>query len=85
MTTSENKSPRISFDEDDKRPYVVAYVQKPDFHVGDKVFLVKPDRSHEGPYLISSVPSAGKCTLCLEDGGAVKNGELIDMDTVKAA
>ncbi|KAF7502935.1 hypothetical protein GJ744_004811 [Endocarpon pusillum] len=86
MSVSEKSpSPRISFDEDDKRPYVASYVQKPIFHVGDKVYLLISGGSREGPYTIASVPATGKCTLSLDNGQAVKNGAEIDMDHVESA
>ncbi|KAK2009604.1 hypothetical protein LZ32DRAFT_639915 [Colletotrichum eremochloae] len=77
MATSEPPSPRISIDEDDRRPYVTSYAQKPKFHVGDKVYLVL-NGSREGPYLVASIGSVGKCTLSRENGEAVRNGEEID-------
>ncbi|KAE8442779.1 hypothetical protein EG329_002867 [Mollisiaceae sp. DMI_Dod_QoI] len=83
MAASETQSPRISFDEDDKRPYVKSYAQKPEFYVGDKVYLLNGE-SREGPYVIASVTS-GKYTLSLENGKAVKNGEEIDIDYLEAA
>jgi hypothetical protein len=49
------------------------------------VYLLSPGGSREGPYVIASVPSAGKCTLSLESGNTVKNGEEIDMKHVEAA
>ncbi|KAH6696607.1 hypothetical protein DL95DRAFT_396645 [Leptodontidium sp. 2 PMI_412] len=67
-----------------KRPYVVTYLQKPDFHVGDKVYLLNSSGSRTGPYVIASIPSAGKCTLSLEDGTAVENSKEIDVDYVEA-
>ncbi|KAI1104101.1 hypothetical protein F4804DRAFT_206554 [Jackrogersella minutella] len=68
-----------------RRPYVVSYVKKPDLNVGDKVYLLDTDGSRKGPYLIASLPSTGKCTLSLENGDAVKNGEEIDANDVEAA
>ena len=59
--------------------------QRPEFHVGDKVYLLNSNESREGPYVIASLPSAEKCTLSLENGEAVKNGEEIDINDVKAA
>ena len=58
-------------------------LQKPKFKVGQRVYLQKSG-SREGPYLIATVAS-GKCTLCLEDGELVKNGQEIDMDYLEAA
>ncbi|KAK7946895.1 uncharacterized protein PG986_011216, partial [Apiospora aurea] len=77
-------SPRVSLDEDDKRPYVSTYTHKPRFCVGDKVYLVITG-SREGPYLIASVLSTGNFTLCLENGKSVRNGEEIDAGYVESA
>ncbi|KAN0083816.1 hypothetical protein V8E54_002904 [Elaphomyces granulatus] len=82
MAPSE-RSPRISFDEEGERPYVVAYAQKPKFIVGQKVYLHN-DGTREGPYIVATITS-GKCMLCLGDGKPVKNGEEIDLDYVEAA
>ncbi|KAG4426846.1 hypothetical protein IFR04_000277 [Cadophora malorum] len=79
MATSE----RISFDEDDQRPYVSTYANKPDFHVGDKVYLLSGG-ARGGPYVIASVNSR-KYTLSLENGEAVRNGEEIEVDYLEAA
>ena len=57
--------------------------QTPKFHVGDKVNLLKGDGSHDGPYLISSITSAEKCTLSLENGEAVGGGEEFDVQKLK--
>jgi hypothetical protein len=47
--------------------------------------LLNHDESCEGPYVIASVPSAGRCTLSLGNGKVVKNGEEIDVDYMEAA
>ncbi|KAK1992550.1 hypothetical protein LX36DRAFT_644606 [Colletotrichum falcatum] len=77
-------SPRISIDEDDRRPYVTSYAAKPKFHVGDKVYLVV-NGSREGLYLVASIGSIGKCTLSRENGEAVRSGDEIDVSYVEAA
>jgi hypothetical protein len=59
-------------------------LQKPRFHVGDKVYLLRSDGTREGPYVITSISSIGRCTLGLENGLAVKNGEEIEIDYVEA-
>ncbi|KAM6514010.1 hypothetical protein FALCPG4_015193 [Fusarium falciforme] len=85
MTTSGGPSPRISFSEDDQRTYVQAYVQKPKFHVGDKVYLLNCGEARKGPYVIAAVPSVTKYVLNFENGEAVRNGEEIDIDYLEAA
>lgn len=64
-------------------PHFLTACQKPKFHVGDKVYLMASG-SREGPYIVGSIPSAGKCTLCLEDGRAVKDNNEIDATYVEA-
>lgn len=53
-------------------------------HVGDKVRLRNPDGSLSGPYLIATLPAPGKCTLSLENGEPLGNGE-IDISVIEAA
>lgn len=60
-------------------------MQKPKFRVADKVYLLKSDGSAEGPYLVGSVVSSGKCTLSDLDGQSAKKGEEIDMARLQAA
>lgn len=64
--------------------FLLSISQKPIFKVGDKVYL-STSGGREGPYVIASVPSTGRCTLCSEDGVAAKNGAVIDMGDVEAA
>lgn len=49
------------------------------------MYLLDSSGSRAGPYVVASIPSAGKCTLSFEDGNAVRNDEEIDMDYVEAA
>jgi len=49
------------------------------------VYLLNSGGSREGPYVIASVPSAGRYTLSVENGEAVKNGEEIKTDCLEAA
>ncbi|KAI8629557.1 hypothetical protein F5Y19DRAFT_475544 [Xylariaceae sp. FL1651] len=80
-----NDNQNIDFTNADKRPYIKTYVTSPTFIVGDKVYLLDTDGSRKGPYLVASLPSAGKCTLSLENGSIVKNGAEIDTADVEAA
>jgi hypothetical protein len=59
--------------------------KKPTFHVGDKVYMVNSRGFREGPYLIASLPSTGKCTLSHEDGSVVRNGDEIAVDCIEVA
>ncbi|OIW28187.1 hypothetical protein CONLIGDRAFT_706238, partial [Coniochaeta ligniaria NRRL 30616] len=68
-----------------KRPGIVTYIERPVFHVGDKVYLLTSSGSREGPYVVASLPSAGACTLSHEDGKAVEGGKEIGIDCVERA
>jgi hypothetical protein len=57
--------------------------QKPKFKVGKRVYLHN-NGSREGPYLVATA-TLTKCTLCLEDGEPVRDGEEIDWEYVEAA
>ncbi|KAI6081064.1 hypothetical protein F4821DRAFT_250126 [Hypoxylon rubiginosum] len=79
-----NESPTVSFDEDDKRPCVDRYVKRPQFRVGDKVFVINTSGSREGPYFVASV-SGGKFKLSGEDGQSAKNGDEFSLDSLEEA
>jgi hypothetical protein len=49
------------------------------------VFLLDTNGVRKGPYVIASLPSAGKCTLSLESDESVKDGAEIDTEDVEAA
>ena len=55
-------------------------LQVPKFHLADEVYLriANTRRSDEGAHLITSVPTAGKYTLCDRSGETVKNGNDVD-------
>lgn len=40
--------------------------------------------TREGPYIVATT-APGKCTLCLADGTAVRNGEEVDPDYLEPA
>ncbi|KAM6530052.1 hypothetical protein FALCPG4_008177 [Fusarium falciforme] len=83
MTNSEDRSPSPEFTEAGKRPWVASY-DTSGLHVGDKVRLRDSNGSWLGPYLIATLPAPGKCTLSLENGKPLGNGE-IDISVIKAA
>lgn len=62
-------------------------LQPSKFHVGDKVYLLKPGGASRegGPFMIASVLSAGMYTLCLRDGKAVGTGETVGEERLEAA
>ncbi|KAI0866565.1 hypothetical protein F4860DRAFT_523849 [Xylaria cubensis] len=73
---------------DEERPYVAPYIQRPSLRVGDQVYLLKTSGgsvSRRGPYLIASVHSPGRFTICSGDGRAVENGQQIEMTRLEAA
>lgn len=45
--------------------------------------MLNEDGSREGPYVVASLPSPGKCTLSYENGQAVKNGTEIKIEYVE--
>lgn len=55
------------------------------FWVGDKVNLIKPDGSREGPFTIASVPSAGIYTLSFQNGQTAEGGDEIEENDLEAA
>ncbi|KAF4637038.1 hypothetical protein G7Y89_g1036 [Cudoniella acicularis] len=75
----------LNFKEVGKRPTVTTYLEKPEFHTGDKVYWLNPEGNREGPYWIASVTSAGKFTLSLENGKAVNDGGEVKIDALEAA
>ncbi|KAK0703662.1 hypothetical protein B0T26DRAFT_864599 [Lasiosphaeria miniovina] len=67
------------------KPYVLSYIRKPEFRVGDEVYLLNAGGSREGPYVIASLPSTGHCTLSDSNGNAIGGGQAISVDDVEAA
>jgi hypothetical protein len=47
------------------------------------VYLLNQDGSREGPYVIASLISPGKCTLSYENGQAVRNSDEIKIEYVE--
>ena len=65
---------------------VLTSSQASKFHVGDKVYFNSSGGSREGgPFIIASVPSAGRYTLSLENGQAVRHGEEVEESRLEAA
>jgi hypothetical protein len=46
---------------------------------------MKPGVGRQGPFLIATPPSGGKCTLATTDGTPVDGGAEVDVDDLKAA
>ncbi|RSL42037.1 hypothetical protein CEP53_012411 [Fusarium sp. AF-6] len=84
MTNPKDRSPSPEFTEAGKRPWIAASDNNGGFQVGDRVHLRNANGNLSGPYLIATLPAPGKCTLSLENGQPLGNGE-IDISTVKAA
>ncbi|KAH7304140.1 hypothetical protein B0I35DRAFT_152890 [Stachybotrys elegans] len=68
----------------DGRPHIREQVTRPRFHAGDKVYLLRPGRIREGPYLVSGV-SAGRFMLCNESGVLIDGGQEFDANTLLPA
>lgn len=58
--------------------------QKPSLNVGQQVYLLRPDGTRQGPYMVASLPNPGKCTLSLQDGTNVNDGLEFDTQDVEA-
>ncbi|KAI0545045.1 hypothetical protein F4679DRAFT_588873 [Xylaria curta] len=84
--TEEGGSPVYSYNSDDRgRPWVGESAESK-FTVGDKVYVkASGGISREGPYLIASVPSAGRYTLSSEDGKSAKDGNELDESDLESA
>lgn len=41
--------------------------------------------AREGPYVIATVPSPGRYTLCLENGQPANNGAEVEEDSIVSA
>ncbi|BCS28102.1 uncharacterized protein APUU_61150A [Aspergillus puulaauensis] len=82
-------SPGFTFCDDDNRAYIEEYSDPGQFYVGDRVFLVisHPDgtKSHEGPYVIESVCSGKRYTLCHPNGQSVRAGTTIEEKDLEPA
>ncbi|KAI0544754.1 hypothetical protein F4679DRAFT_512416 [Xylaria curta] len=84
MSNPRPDSPDFDFCNDRGRPKVVAYVTTSKYTTGDKVYVMV-GTAREGPYQIATVPSAGKYTLCFENGQSAKNGAEITEESLIAA
>jgi hypothetical protein len=61
-------------------------MKAPRFEVGDQVWLINQFGDREGPYLVSSPPEGGQCTLCeLDWQTPVRNNELVSLDYLEKA
>ncbi|KAH8689813.1 hypothetical protein BGW36DRAFT_389785 [Talaromyces proteolyticus] len=73
------EGPNFTIDDAGGRAKVEQYIHISKFRTGDTVYLhFSGTAAPEGPYIIASVPSAGKYTLCLPDGQTVRNGEAVE-------
>lgn len=61
-------------------------MKAPKFEVGDQVWLINQFGDRDGPYVVSSLPEAGQCTLCeLDWQTPVRNNELVSLDYLEKA
>ncbi|CEJ93279.1 hypothetical protein VHEMI08878 [[Torrubiella] hemipterigena] len=65
------------------RPSILKYPTKPEYIVGDDVYLINDSGFREGPYTISSVISASKYTLSQVNGTPIRNGDAIDAESIE--
>ena len=62
-----------------------ANLQRPEFHVGTKVWYIDDQSNRYGPYLVATAPSAGKCTLCELNGAPALNSVPIAVSSLEMA
>jgi len=74
-------SPKFTINYEEPRPYVQEYEQRPRFRPGDQVWY-RPAGSAtpEGPFKVSSVPSAGKYILCSIQDATVMAKDGVEID-----
>ncbi|KAI0538635.1 hypothetical protein GGR58DRAFT_525903 [Xylaria digitata] len=72
MSDPRPDSPDFDFCDDGGRPKVVTYIAQSKYRPGDTVYIVAG--SDNTPYLIATVPSVGKYTLCFTNGQPAMNG-----------
>ncbi|RYP14181.1 hypothetical protein DL765_006542 [Monosporascus sp. GIB2] len=80
----DDDEPKVIIDDEGERPYVKAYVTRPSFRVGDRVYLLRSGRVREGPYLVAAIPGPGRATLCFENGAPVENASAFESITAQA-
>ncbi|KAI0549269.1 hypothetical protein F4679DRAFT_547368 [Xylaria curta] len=81
-------SVQTSQTDEEVKPYVATYIQRPSFRVGDQVYLLKTSGgsvSRHGPYLVASVHPPERFTICSGDGRTVENGQPIETARLEAA
>ncbi|KAI0419439.1 hypothetical protein F5X98DRAFT_77799 [Xylaria grammica] len=85
MSRDRSESPTIIIHDDDGRGWVDQPILEPKFRVGDRVRFVDSQRG-TGVFVIATVPSPGRYTLCLPGGTTqVHNGEEVDEKDLEAA
>ncbi|KAJ3577597.1 hypothetical protein NPX13_g2970 [Xylaria arbuscula] len=81
---SSSDSPDFEFCDDGGRPKVVTYIAESKYRTGDAVYLLV-GTTQEGPYMIATVPSVGRYTLCFANGHPARNGAEIPEDSLRPA
>ncbi|KAI2632249.1 hypothetical protein GGR54DRAFT_582786 [Hypoxylon sp. NC1633] len=68
------------YDGDGGRPHVAkrSKQKKSKYRQDQSVYLLVPGGAKAGPYVIESVVSQKKYTLCTSDGTSVKNGDEVE-------
>ncbi|CAJ0551529.1 Ff.00g114590.m01.CDS01 [Fusarium sp. VM40] len=85
MSNNEQNNDSSEYVPGGNRPLVSEYTEPPVFGVGDSVYLINIDGSQEGPYVVATAPSAGKCMLCYSDGKPFRNNAAISVDELEAS
>jgi len=67
------------------RPGVKVYVQTSKFRPGDSVRVILSGGRRDGPYLVESVPSVARYTLCFENGESARGGAVVHENDLEAA
>jgi hypothetical protein len=55
------------------------------FRPGDSVRVILSGGRRDGPYLVESVPSVARYTLCFENGESARGGAVVHENDLEAA
>ena len=53
--------------------------------MGDSVYLPNPDGTREGPYLVATVTTSGKCALSYNNGAPFRQDQEVSVDELEAS
>lgn len=49
------------------------------------MYLLKADGTREGPYLVATVSTSGKCVLSYNNGGPFRQNQEVSVDELEAS